>query len=381
MTYLICSYYVQDGNLYHNDEFASNFVPEIRNAFVSPLTGEDLIEIGFMISGDTEDHKFTTPISKLDSVQFEEIDSRCICFNEKGNSTRKTVLNYIQLLWADKDPDLPAGVYLDRLGWNSDHTFAAGPQVLGVRPKGPCQFSPEIRELIPISSLPEDPGPVVERVLLGDWENTSVYLPLLAYAAMSPLRAVFVKNGLPACAVLNLQGPYGRGKTHAARTFFNHYNRSNGEPAFFLETNSTESAVLNVLHYASGQTVVLDDIAKGSSKTIGSKRLQLVAKVLRMAQNNAPREKMDGKSGVSEKCEACVVLTGELSPDAESEVTRCIRIDIKDQLMGGPSREDVAAAIFRICRTRPLQTCSRTRISCGWTAPGNLHGRSTGSGA
>ena len=189
----------------------------------------------------------------------------------------------------------------------------------------------------------ENPVQTLVNALLGN--DAALVLPV-AYALLVSRRDVLTAEQHPLQGGLYITGVQSSGKTTLARRIFGYTERigTPGKPALMLEAVSTEASVRDTLSENPGCVVIIDDLAKSSTRSIEAHRRKLGGAMLRLAANegDSTKKNSSGKTDHHD-CAAGIALTAEFVLDGVSELTRSIFVYLDKQLN---LSEDVRPALI-----------------------------------
>ena len=194
-----------------------------------------------------------------------------------------------------------------------------------------------------ITNSIDRPVPTLVRALL---ENDAALVLPVAYALLVSRRDVLTAEQHPLQGGLYITGVQSSGKTTLARRVFGYTERigTPGKPALMLEAVSTEASVRDTLSENPGCVVIIDDLAKSSTRSIEAHRRKLGGAMLRLAANEGDSTKK-GKTGKTDHrdCTSGIALTAEFVLDGVSELTRSIFVYLEKKLN---LTEDVRPALI-----------------------------------
>lgn len=117
-----------------------------------------------------------------------------------------------------------------------------------------------------------------------------------------------------------------------------------GKPALMLEAVSTEASVRDTLSENPGCVVIIDDLAKSSTRSIEAHRRKIGGAMLRLAASEGDSTKKNSSGKTDHRdCAAGIALTAEFVLDGVSELTRSIFVYLDKQLN---LTEDVRPALI-----------------------------------
>ena len=196
--------------------------------------------------------------------------------------------------------------------------------------KIPCVIKPT--DTYRITNSIDRPVPTLVRALL---ENDAALVLPVAYALLVSRRDVLTAEQHPLQGGLYITGVQSSGKTTLARRVFGYTERigTPGKPALMLEAVSTEASVRDTLSENPGCVVIIDDLAKSSTRSIEAHRRKLGGSMLRLAANEGDSTKK-GKTGKTDHrdCTSGIALTAEFVLDGVSELTRSIFVYLEKKL-------------------------------------------------
>ena len=183
-----------------------------------------------------------------------------------------------------------------------------------------------------IAKHTENPIPTLVNALQ---ENDAALVQSVIYALLVSRRDVLTAEQHPLQGGLYITGVQPSGKTTLARRVFGYTERigTPGKAALVLEAVSTEASVRDTLSENPGCVVIIDDLAKSSTRSIEAHRRKLGGAMLRLAANEGDSTKK-GKTGKTDhrNCTAGIVLTAEFVLDGVSELTRSIFVYLEKKV-------------------------------------------------
>lgn len=194
-----------------------------------------------------------------------------------------------------------------------------------------------------ITNSIDRPVPTLVRALL---ENDAALVLPVAYALLVSRRDVLTAEQHPLQGGLYIAGVQSSGKTTLARRVFGYTERieTPGKPALMLEAVSTEASVRDTLSENPGCVVIIDDLAKSSTRSIEAHRRKLGGAMLRLAANEGDSTKKNSSGKTDHRdCAAGIALTAEFVLDGVSELTRSIFVYLDKKLH---LTEDVRPALI-----------------------------------
>lgn len=163
-------------------------------------------------------------------------------------------------------------------------------------------------------------------------ENDAALMQSVVYALLVSRRDVLTAEQHPLQGGLYITGVQSSGKTTLARRVFGYTERigTPGKPALMLEAVSTEASVRDTLSENPGCVVIIDDLAKSSTRSIEAHRRKLGGAMLRLAANEGDSTKKNSSGKTDHRdCAAGIALTAEFVLDGVSELTRSISCTLK----------------------------------------------------
>ena len=338
--------YVQDGE--HEPRQMTNFTPVIETAYY-PLDGsQDDIPAYLGIQLILEDgsmRRLTLPMTSNPARSIVAEEPRAVLLK---TGYAPLVQKYIvdQLSKSGRPSECQRGVYLPGNGTyrlaDDQHITVWNGRVAGSSEfKVPYVIKPN--DSYRITNSIDRPVPTLVRTLL---ENDAALILPVAYASLVSRRDVLTAEQHPLQGGLYITGVQSSGKTTLARRVFGYTERigTPGKAALVLEAVSTEASVRDMLSENPGCIVIIDDLAKSSSRTIEAHRKKLGGAMLRLAANEGDSTKK-GKTGKTDHrdCAAGIALTAEFVLDGISELTRSIFVYLDKKLH---LTEDVRPALI-----------------------------------
>ena len=338
--------YVQDGE--HEPRQMTNFTLVIETAYY-PLEGsQDDIPAYLGIQLILEDgsvRSLTLPMTSNLARTIVTEEPRAVLLK---TGYAPLVQKYIvdQLSKTGRPGECQRGVYLPGNGTyrlaDGQHVTVWNGRVAGsTKLEVPYMIKPT--NTYRITNSIDRPVPTLVRTLL---ENDAALILPVTYAFLVSRRDVLTAEQYPLQGGLYITGVQSSGKTTLARRVFGYTERigTPGKPALMLEAVSTEASVRDTLSENPGCVVIIDDLAKSSSRTIEAHRRKLGGAMLRLAANEGDSTKK-GKTGKTDHrdCTSGIALTAEFVLDGVSELTRSIFVYLEKKL--NPT-DDVCPALI-----------------------------------
>lgn len=327
--------YVQDGE--HEPKQMTNFTPVIETAYY-PLEGsQDDIPAYLGIQLILEDgsvRSLTLPMTSNLARTIVAEEPRAVLLK---TGYAPLVQKYIvaQLSKTGCPGECQRGVYLPDNGTyrlaDGQHVTVWNGRVAGsTKLEVPYMIKPT--NTYRITNSIDRPVPTLVRTLL---ENDAALILPVAYAFLVSRRDVLTAEQHPLQGGLYITGVQSSGKTTLARRVFGYTERigTPGKPALMLEAVSTEASVRDTLSENPGCVVIIDDLAKSSTRSIEAHRRKLGGAMLRLAANEGDSTKK-GKTGKTDHrdCTSGIALTAEFVLDGVSELTRSIFVYLEKKL-------------------------------------------------
>lgn len=337
--------YVQDGE--HEPKQATNFTPVIETAYFN-LEGPQNIPAYLGIELILEDgsmRRLTLPMTSNLARRIVAEEPRAVLLK---TGYAPLIQKYIvdQLSKAGRPGECQRGLYLPGNGTyrlaDDQHITVWNGRVAGSSEfKVPYVIKPNSNYQI-VNRI-ENPVQTLVNALLGN--DAALVLPV-AYALLVSRRDVLTAEQHPLQGGLYITGVQSSGKTTLARRIFGYTERigTPGKPALMLEAVSTEASVRDTLSENPGCVVIIDDLAKSSTRSIEAHRRKLGGAMLRLAANEGDSTKK-GKTGKTDHrdCTSGIALTAEFVLDGVSELTRSIFVYLEKKLN---LTEDVRPALI-----------------------------------
>ena len=326
--------YVQDGE--HEPKQITNFTPVIETAYY-PLEGPQDIPAYLGIQLILEDgsmRSLTLPMTSNLARKIIAEEPRAVLL--KG-SYASLVQKYIvdQLSKVGQSCECQCGVYLPgngtyRLTDGQRITVWNGRVAGSTKLKVPYVIKPI--DTYRITNSIDSPVTTLVNALL---ENDAALVLPVSYALLVSRRDVLTAEQHPLQGGLYITGVQSSGKTTLARRVFGYTERIGvpGKPALMLEAVSTEASVRDALSENPGCVVIIDDLAKSSTRSIEAHRRKLGGAMLRLAANEGDSTKKNSSGKTDHRdCAAGIALTAEFVLDGVSELTRSIFVYLDKKL-------------------------------------------------
>lgn len=288
---------------------------------------------------DTQHLWLTWRASELDTLNLEREIPGVICVNSRGKPTKRLLATYLRA--QINHLDCPSGRYIGQTGWHNldgHYRFVIGESTdqpatePAPRPAPVRLLSPNVASI----RLADDPKMsaeyAVEKLLLALHRNGKIYFPLWGYTLFAVTRSFLQSSGIPTACILYIVGRQGLGKTTCAKNICQLFDRSDGAIADVYDAGSTGAAMRNALANARDRPVLLDDVCLSTNRSKQRERRDLAAQLIRIAANETPISKMAGGHEIYVSCAASLVVTGEIPMETPSDVTRCIMVQITEQM-------------------------------------------------
>lgn len=325
--------YEVDENPHTPPKQLTNFVPEIMTAYY-PLADNQQFPQALDVRITWADHtqrRLILPMSRSLAAAIRNAEPRAVLL-------KPTALAAVQMYLVDQLSKMNQemrGVYLPG---NGTHWLAYGQHVTvwngriagSSELKIPCVIKPT--DTYRITNSIDRPVPTLVRALL---ENDAALVLPVAYALLVSRRDVLTAEQHPLQGGLYITGVQSSGKTTLARRVFGYTERigTPGKPALMLEAVSTEASVRDTLSENPGCVVIIDDLAKSSTRSIEAHRRKLGGAMLRLAANEGDSTKKNSSGKTDHRdCAAGIALTAEFVLDGISELTRSIFVYLDKQL-------------------------------------------------
>lgn len=274
---------------------------------------------------DGRSREVVIPVSKLQGVDWFDVDCRCI-LNAEYRGAREGVLQFIRAGISGAPEEV---VYhlehtgIHRIG--DEVIFAAGDRVL-TRSSG--MDSAPVFELAESSfHLDIDPECAPGEAFAGIMELISlspkVGRALVAHVISGLTRAAFVEAGFVPCAVLTVVGESGMLKSHYVPQLAQVYNRAD-EVRADTRFNSTSRFIEDVLYEHCECTAVIDDLHTAESKGIKKQNESTAEEIIRRISDDTGRGRMSGNSMVQRKFRGNAVFIGEYVIGKASTIPRSL---------------------------------------------------------
>ena len=218
-------------------------------------------------------------------------------------------------------------------------------------------IAPEVADIV-LPDLPDQNNILIIKNYLDALERApNVLIPLSAHLLRSLLSSVFTSYGYPIHHVLYILSRQGMGKTTAAKNFCLPFSLTDvgNKAAFFVRALGSKAAVRDALTEPRDVAVLLDDICTSSDSQTQREVKSLAGYVIRFGADNTPVERKVGNKNIQCRCQCGVLITGEFPMNTPSDITRCVMVQITEQMTDGKTddRLTIAAAISRF-----LQHCA-----------------------
>lgn len=323
--------YVQDGE--HEPKQATNFTPVIETAYFNLDDPQDIpAYLGIeLILEDGSMRRLTLPMTSNLARRIVAEEPRAVLLK---TGYAPLIQKYIvdQLSKAERPGECQRGLYLPSNGTyrlaDGQHITVWNGRVAGsTKLEVPYMIRPN--DSYHIAKRTENP---IETLVNALQENDAALMQSVVYALLVSRRDVLTAEQHPLQGGLYITGVQSSGKTTLARRVFGYTERigTPGKPALMLEAVSTEASVRDTLSENPGCVVIIDDLAKSSTRSIEAHRRKLGGAMLRLAANEGDSTKKNSSSKTDHRdCAAGIALTAEFVLDGVSELTRSISCTLK----------------------------------------------------
>ena len=337
--------YVRDGE--HEPKQATNFTPVIETAYFNLEGPQDIpAHLGIqLILEDGSMRRLTLPMTSNLARSIVAEEPRAILLKSSyAPLVQKHIVD--QLSKIGRPGECQRGLYLPgngtyRLADDRHITVWNGRVAGSTKLEVPYMIRPN--DSYHIAKHTENP---IQTLVNALQENDAALVQSVVYALLVSRRDVLTAEQHPLQGGLYITGVQSSGKTTLARRVFGYTERigTPGKPALMLEAVSTEASVRDTLSENPGCVVIIDDLAKSSTRSIEAHRRKLGGAMLRLAANEGDSTKK-GKTGKTDHrdCAAGIALTAEFVLDGVSELTRSIFVYLDKQLN---LSEDVRPALI-----------------------------------
>ena len=326
--------YVQDGE--HEPKQATNFTPVIETAYFNLDDPQDIpAYLGIeLILEDGSMRRLTLPMTSNLARRIVAEEPRAVLLK---TGYAPLIQKYIvdQLSKAERPGECQRGLYLPSNGTyrlaDGQHITVWNGRVAGsTKLEVPYMIRPN--DSYHIAKRTENP---IETLVNALQENDAALMQSVVYALLVSRRDVLTAEQHPLQGGLYITGVQSSGKTTLARRVFGYTERigTPGKPALMLEAVSTEASVRDTLSENPGCVVIIDDLAKSSTRSIEAHRRKLGGAMLRLAANEGDSTKKNSSGKTDHRdCAAGIALTAEFVLDGVSELTRSISCTLKKKL-------------------------------------------------
>ena len=337
--------YVQDGE--HEPKQATNFTPVIETAYFNLDGPQDIpayLGIELILEGGSM-RRLTLPMTSNLARTIVAEEPRAVLLK---TGYAPLVQKYIvdQLSKTGRPGECQRGVYLPGNGTyrlaDGQHVTVWNGRVAGsTKLEVPYMIKPT--DTYRITNSIDRPVPTLVRALL---ENDAALVLPVAYALLVSRRDVLTAEQHPLQGGLYIAGVQSSGKSDACPSCLRIHGtyRNPGETALMLEAVSTEASVRDTLSENPGCVVIIDDLAKSSTRSIEAHRRKLGGAMLRLAANEGDSTKKNSSGKTDHRdCAAGIALTAEFVLDGVSELTRSIFVYLDKKVTsdrGRPSCPD-----------------------------------------
>lgn len=281
---------------------------------------------------------------EIDSVNLEKHTSCTYASQEERKKVNKDLREMVQEAMQTDEKVL---YYPAESGWYLEpvKAFAAGGELLvGDVAETNLHFKTTTNSTRIAADLSMPVDDAVLKFLERIQEHARYRIPAFAYTLMAAIRSLWHEADIPFAAVLYIVGESGTGKSTLAKNYCQLYNEADGVIADVYDGKSTVAALEAVLDNVRDRTVLFDDLCKTSDKGDYRKRKENATTLLRFVANEMKRTKRRGNQLSDAVCKAGLVITAEYPLDEESELTRCIMVQIQEPRVGGTDEDRVLAA-------------------------------------
>lgn len=322
----------------------SNVLLEVRRVFLPPEAfpdGEPTFVEVLIVFDDGTDASTILPIAQLNATGLHKAEPRFLVPRKHrdafdvallGEVHRLIKLSSAHLLQAPDGSEPCIGYAFTQSGMHQlpsgQYIFAWGDRVLG---KCDLPYIVRCDEKFAMNALPiSDPLPRLFAEL--SCADPQVTLGVV-FVCATLLRSWITQRTDSWQAVLAIVGGQGLGKTTLARRLTDWITDSDGDPALLFSAGSTASAIRDAMVSARDLPIVVDDLCLSASPQLQRRYRDLGAQLVREGANAAPiMKKLPGGKSRKLKCAAGVILTAEFALENDSDITRCIFVNIDQPL-------------------------------------------------
>ena len=337
--------YVQDGE--HDPKQVTNFTPVIETAYFNLEGPQDIpAYLGIeLILEDGSMRRLTLPMTSNRARRIVAEEPRAILLKSSyAPLVQKHIVD--QLSKIGRPGECQRGLYLPgngtyRLADDRHITVWNGRVAGSTKLEVPYMIRPN--DSYHIAKHTENP---IQTLVNALQENDAALVQSVVYALLVSRRDVLTAEQHPLQGGLYITGVQSSGKTTLARRIFGYTERigTPGKPALMLEAVSTEASVRDTLSENPDCVVIIDDLAKSSTRSIEAHRRKLGGAMLRLAANEGDSTKKNSSGKTDHRdCAAGIALTAEFVLDGVSELTRSIFVYLDKQLN---LSEDVRPALI-----------------------------------
>lgn len=281
------------------------------------------VKLYFKNGGSTE---VAVPLSRLDYVNWFELDHRCL-INSEYHRSKGYIADTIRA--GVSNTSVEQRYSLDRTGIHhigESIIFAAGDQVIS---------APEVDSAYELGQLPfhldidEDISPreAFEGMMQLISLSPEIGPVLVAHAISGIIRAAFKEIGMTPCAVLVIVGESGMLKSNYVPHLAQLYNRADGIGPV-TRFNSTTRFIEDALYEYCECTAVIDDLHTAESKGIKRRNEEAFEEIIRRIADDTGRGRMNGKAQVQRPFRGNAVFIGEYSIGKASTIPRALIVNI-----------------------------------------------------
>ena len=337
--------YVQDRE--HDPKQVTNFTPVIETAYFNLEGPQDIpAYLGIeLILEDGSMRRLTLPMTSNLARRIVAEEPRAILLKSSyAPLVQKHIVD--QLSKIGRPGECQRGLYLPgngtyRLADDRHITVWNGRVAGSTKLEVPYMIRPN--DSYHIAKHTENP---IQTLINALQENDAALVQSVVYALLVSRRDVLTAEQHPLQGGLYITGVQSSGKTTLARRVFGDTERigTPGKPALMLEAVSTEASVRDTLSENPGCVVIIDDLAKSSTRSIEAHRRKLGGAMLRLAANEGDSTKKNSSGKTDHRdCAAGIALTAEFVLDGVSELTRSIFVYLEKKLN---LTEDVCPALI-----------------------------------
>lgn len=319
-----------DWQFYDGEVPVSTFAPSVLSLVkvINSIGENEEVRVGLQF-GDGSNKDVLIPLSKLNQVDWFELDHRCI-INSKYRQAQSYLIDAIRA-GISKAP-VERQYLLERTGVyhiGDAVLFAAGDRVIARSSALADDIDYKLAQLPFRLDVDESISPMeaFDGMMCLISLSPEIGPVLVAHTVSGIIRAAFKEAGMTPCAVLVVVGKSGMLKSHYVPHLVQLYNRADGIGPV-TRFNSTKRFIEDTLYEHSECTAVIDDLHTAESSGIKRRNEDTAEEIIRRIGDDTGRGRLDGNTQVQRHFRGNAVFIGEYTIGKASTIPRALVVDI-----------------------------------------------------